>query len=260
MIMHDLDIIILSYAKDSYFKSVTEKAISSILINTSNYNVNIIVVESNKQLKNYQYPNTTTIYPKSKFGYNKYINIALKLSSSSLICVANNDLEFQPDWFSHILAAFDKNPDIKSISPICPINHKKYNIFPNSGLYYGYRTAVELAGWCIIFKKELRRFDLFDSNLKFWYCDNDYANTLIKYGIKHALATNSIVNHLESLTLKDESERRQKQLTYREHLYFDYKWHHKSWLKYHYRKLRFDFSLIEKLTDFTIGKITAKSK
>ena len=61
----------------------------------------------------------------------------------------------------------------------------------------GYTAALEVAGWCIIARKEV--FDtigLLDEQFAFWYQDNDYALTLHKHGILHALIVNSKVTHL----------------------------------------------------------------
>src|SRR5690606_27540860 len=162
---------------------------------------------------------------------NRYINIGLKHTRANYICIANNDLFFHSNWFNELVKVFNENPDIKSLSPICPRNHIKYGINVNTGLYKGYRTAIELTGWCIVFKREILTLKTFDNKLKFWYCDNDYGKTLENNHITHALVTSSVVDHLESVTLKSESPKRQNELTLREFLYFDYKWNHKSWLK-----------------------------
>ncbi|WP_113637897.1 glycosyltransferase family 2 protein [Nubsella zeaxanthinifaciens] len=248
-----VDIIILSYAKNDFFKEITENAVNTINSANDSYEKKIIVVESNSGLKGYQYPFTNTIYPNTKFGYNKFINIGLKHSNADFVCIANNDLTFDKEWLNNIIEAFNRNPELASASPICPENHKKYQIFPNSGIYEGYRTAIELSGWCLVFRREILKFNLFDNNLSFWYCDNDYANTLKKNNLKHALVTKSIVHHLESITLKGESPKKQSQLTFREKIYFDYKWEHKNWKKYKYRQLRFDYPFFRRMIDNTIN-------
>lgn len=254
----DIDIIILSFAKNDAFKNLTITTIDSLIASTQGFLINIIVIESNKLLKNYQYPNTLTLYPQSKFGYNKYINFGLKYTSAPLICVANNDLVFKSGWLKETVKAFNENENIKSISPICPKNHIKYDIQPHTGLYAGYRTAIELAGWCLIFKREILQINPFDSNLKFWYCDNDYGKILESNNMIHVLNTHAIVEHLESVTLKSESITVQNKLTYREFLYFDYKWNHKSIFKYTYRKLRFDYPTFQKLSNFFMSTINQK--
>jgi GT2 family glycosyltransferase len=249
----DIDIIILSFAKNDAFKKLTIETIESLIASTQGFLINIIVIESNPLLKNYQYPNSKTIYPKTKFGYNKYINIGLEHTKAPLICVANNDLIFNKGWLKEIVNAFNENKNIKSISPICPKNHIKYGIKPNTGMYEGYRTAIELAGWCLILKREILVLNPFDSHLKFWYCDNDYGKILEMNKMTHVLLTSAIVEHLESVTLKSESEAKQKKLTYREFLYFDYKWNHQNLLKYNYRKLRFDYPIFENVSNYLVS-------
>jgi GT2 family glycosyltransferase len=47
-------------------------------------------------------------------------------------------------------------------------------------------------------KSVLNKIGDFDEEFKFWYQDDDYAKTLLKNKIKHALITKSKVTHLLS--------------------------------------------------------------
>lgn len=81
-----------------------------------------------------------------------------------------------------------------------------------------------------------------DESYKFWFADNDYANTLQKHGIVHALVTNSHVEHLESITLKTKNVKEQHKLTQGERFYYEYKWGGRSYLSYlnYKRKMFFE--------------------
>ena len=50
----------------------------------------------------------------------------------------------------------------------------------------------------LVHKSVIEKIGGFDEQFTFWYQDNDYANSLIQNGIKHALITNSKVTHLLS--------------------------------------------------------------
>jgi len=246
-----LDIIILSFAKDENLKLITQQGIDTLLASEKDSDVqfNILVLESNKGLAPFQYANAHTIYPKQKFGFNKYINIALKQTANPYVCIANNDLIYKENWADEILLAFRQDPSLKSASPICSIHHPlNENIQANSGTYPGYQIRREISGWCIVFKRELlKTVNPFDEKFEFWYCDNDYAMTLEKHQIKHALVSSSIVDHLESITLKTESEASKNRLTTKANLYFIYKWRHKNYLLYRYHLLRYHFPVLLKL-------------
>ena len=234
----EIDIVILSYAKNYTLKNLTEQAISSLIASEdSNFiEFNITVIESNMALKPFQYIGTSTIYPKTKFGYNRYLNIGIKNGKAANICLCNNDLIFHKRWASEILTAFNDDSELVSASPICSILSDEDYYKINSGNYYGYSTRREVSGWCIFLKREIiPKIGKFDEKIKFWFSDTDYVRLLELHNLKHALITSSIVDHLESKTLSSSSQEKISKLTNDEFLYYDYKWNHKSLLIYYFR-------------------------
>lgn len=236
-----IDVIILSYAKTDALKQMTEQTVKSLIDSedTAKISFNVIVIESDHSLKPYQYPNTETIYSNKKFGYHKYMNIGIKLSKNPYVCICNNDLLFHPKWATEILNVFNQNTTIESASPLCSIHHPANGIIPNSGIYIGHEVRKELTGWCLFFKRNiLQRIGYLDEKFTFWYADNDYANTLKKHNINHALVTTSIVDHLESRTLKTFNSQEQFKMTTRERFYYEYKWEGRSYFSYLNRLLK----------------------
>lgn len=242
-----IDIIILSFAKDEYLKNLTQQAIDSLLISEqSNIKFNVLVIESNKRLSPFQYTGTSTIYPKQKFGYNKFMNIGIKITTSDYVCLCNNDLIFHKSWATEILKAFEKDMDLYSASPICEMHHTSIGIKANSGNIYGYEIRKEVSGWCIFFKRAmLHLVSPFEEKLKFWYSDRDYINTLKSNDIKHALVTASIVDHLESRTLELETPTNKDLLTRGDFFYYDYKWNHRNIFTYNYRMVIYKIKIIK---------------
>jgi len=236
-----VDIIILSYAKNTSLQAVTENAIASLQVSESADNVlfDILIIESNKSLKPFTYPGTTTIYPAGDFSFNKYLNIGLKSTTNEYICFCNNDLLFHPLWASTILKQFNADPELMSASPLCSIFHPSINILPNSGNHYGYGVRQEIAGWCFFTKRSLfNTIGLFDENFKFWFADGDYAKTLQKFNYKHALVTSSVVDHLDGISTAELDAKDKAALTSEQYWYFQYKWGHHNILLYFYRVLR----------------------
>lgn len=235
--MHKIDIIILSYAKTEELKALTQQTINSLLESedSSNINFNILVIESNKLLAPFQFPSSTTIYPKEKFGFNKYLNIGIKMTNNQYICFCNNDLIFYKNWANRIFTKMRDDIELLSASPYCPVFHGSRGIKENSGLIYGYVNGINVTGWCIfINRKLLSTIGLFDEKIKFWYSDDDYRKTLEKHKIKHALVTESIVEHIGSKTLESEviSVGNRNKLTNLQWVYYDYKWNHKNCIIY----------------------------
>lgn len=230
-----IDVIILSYAKTDGLKQMTEQTVKSLIDSEdpAKISFNIIVIESNHDIKPTQYHGTNTIYSNKKFGYHRYMNIGIKMSQNPYICICNNDLLFHFRWASEILKAFNQNPTLESASPICSIHHPQKNIALNDGVHIGYEVRKEIAGWCLFFKRDiLKKTGLLDEKYTFWYADNDYANTLEKHQIKHALVTSSIVDHLESKTLKTFKLEEQLKMTTEERFYYEYKWEGRSYFSY----------------------------
>ncbi len=231
----EIDVIILSNAYTDELRKVTEDCLRSLLESESPQEIffNVMLIESHKSAPKYDFAQTKTIYPKASFGYHKFMNIGIKQTQSPYVCIANNDLLFHKGWASAILKAFDSDPQLQSACPVCPVHHPTLDIYPFSGIRKGYEVRYEVAGWCILFERSiLKTIGKLDEGFKFWFADNDYANTLQKYGIQHALVTDSVVEHLESRTLLTKDEKDQLMLTQGERFYFEYKWGERSWLSY----------------------------
>jgi GT2 family glycosyltransferase len=231
-----IDIIILSYAKDKSLLALSCQTINTLVYSEDSQEIsfNIIVIESNKSLKPFQYEHTTTIYTDEPFGYNRYMNIGIKASSNPYICICNNDLQFYKGWASQILRQMSIDKDLMSVNPYCEISHKK-GIEDNGQNVVSTVNGI-LIGWCIFFKREILNITGYlDEKFKFWYADNDYGNTMAKFNIKHALVTSSKVTHLGSKTHSILSEGELFEYTYGQFLYYDLKWNNKSALSYHFK-------------------------
>jgi hypothetical protein len=198
--MENIDVILLTYTKDLTYYGMTQRAINTLKSSEGSYNFDVKVVESSKNAASQQllYTGCTTIVPDEKFGYNRFLNHALKHCKNEWVVVGNNDLIFMPGWFSEIMRAHVDNPEIKSFSPYEPNWHALYNIgISNKDVALGYRSAYEITGWCIVINREIiDNCKLFDPQFDFLFQDDDYAETLRNAGYKHALVKKSIVYHV----------------------------------------------------------------
>lgn len=198
---YDADIIILTKTADDTYFDMTYDCIESIRYSEPDLNINVIVMESEKDSK-YIYDNANkVIVPDCDFNYNKFINIGMKECKSEWRVLSNNDVIYHDKWLTTIKSVYATNSHIKSFSPWTEHWHR-----PRLGpevppVKIGYTAALEVAGWCIIARKEV--FDTIgplDEQFEFWYQDNDYAMTLHSHGIMHALVSISRVTHLISPT------------------------------------------------------------
>jgi GT2 family glycosyltransferase len=245
--MVKIDVIILSYAATETLQNLTENAVASLHASEDPTLIgfNIVVIESAKHLKDYQYPGTQTLYPKEPFGYHRYMNLGMRATNSDYICLCNNDLLFHKGWATAMITAFDENSTLVSASPYCSFHHQEEGYRSNSGIHYGYKVRGEVAGWCLFFKRSILPIigGQLDPQFKFWYADNDYAKTLEQKGLVHGLVTESIVDHLESQTLQSKSATEQRKLTSGERFYYEYKWEGRSYWSYLNRLRKFYMNL-----------------
>jgi GT2 family glycosyltransferase len=237
-----MDVIILSYAATPALEQMTRDTLASLYSseNEANVRFNTLVIESATRLEPYQYPGTKTIYPNETFGYNRFLNLGIRLTSSEFICLANNDLRFHEGWASGILDAADANPDVLSFSPMDPWLHAQMGVTDADGVIFGYEKMRHVTGWCLVVKRELvARVGALDEQLLFWYVDDDYIQTLRKFGIPHALVSVSKVDHLSGETIKDVEvgAKMRRRLTRDQWLYYDYKWNHQSRLLYRLKSI-----------------------
>ena len=193
----EVDVVILSWAKNEALKKITEKGIKSLLKSENNINFNIFLLESNDNAK-YDFPeNVQVIYMTEKFGYHKYMNIGRKKGTSKYVALCNNDLVFKKNWASNIILEMEKDNNLLSACPIEPVVNNIQKHYTED--VYGYETRKHLNGWCIFQNRNIYdKIGDLDENFEFWCCDDDYGMTLEKNNIKHMLVKNSIVKHDEN--------------------------------------------------------------
>jgi GT2 family glycosyltransferase len=134
-------------------------------------------------------------------GYNAALNAGISKGKNPIIAACNNDLMFHDgavDTLVKALGVYD------SVSPWCPRTHFQYGWKQKpTQPVGGYQIGKELAGWCIFLRRETwERIEGFDERLKFWCCDNAYAEQLKIAKLSHALIPFAQVTHLQSQTLK----------------------------------------------------------
>jgi len=194
-----LDIVIVSFAKNEWCKTATQKCIESLLASEKDSEkiFNIIVVESNYDVKwDHISPCVTTYKAPLPYGYHKFLNFGRKKGNAEWVALCNNDIIFSKEWFTKILESSVRNKDVLSFSPICSFTQVKNKIKVGSGDLVGHQLRIHISGWCIVQKRKI--YDIIgdlDENFIHWCCDSDYALSLFKNDLKHVLVTDSVVDH-----------------------------------------------------------------
>jgi len=226
----NVDIIIVDNAIDYKIYSIAVRTIETLLQSElENIVFHIFVVEGNPSVTYQKMSDSITmIYPQAEFGYNTYHNIGRKHGSSKYVCLCHNDLWFKKRWCSNIIKQMEKEPDLLSASPYS-VNPHSYFVKLLPIVQYGNEKLYHISRWCIFQQREM--YDIIgdlDERFIYWYCDEDYALTLKRYGIKHALITNSIVNHMESTAINAMRTDKINENTHKQRQLFELKWNSSS--------------------------------
>lgn len=184
----NIDVVLVSDAKNSRLKSITQMAIDTV------GNIGrIIIVESNPLVS---YENAIMIYPDQPFSYNAYLNIGANRGTAEYIFFGNNDIFFSKDWAVNLISELEKE-NVVSASPVCPRIASLLKLELYSGNYFGYDLISKFCGWAFVWKRSFyESVGGLDEDFKFWCSDNATVEQLINNNEKHILVTSSIVEHI----------------------------------------------------------------
>jgi hypothetical protein len=185
------DVVILSNAVSHELKGFTRTAVKSLVESEISGIFNIIVCEQTT----WQYNHVTTLHMPEEFNYNRFSNLAIATGSAPWVCVANNDVYFQPGWFSSLLRIDD---DV--MSPKNPDNHLQKNIIhPVKGT----RRQKYFSGWCYVMRRTVwELIGGLDEDFPFYCADSAVVRQLNGKGITPTLVPDSIVLHRIGATRK----------------------------------------------------------
>lgn len=198
-----VDVVIISDAKNRQIQQMTQNAINTCINGAKGIKVNVIVVESQKNVK---YNNAKTVYPDFPFNYNAYGNFGIKHGEAKYVIHANNDLLFGNGWLNALIAA--NHP---FVSPKEPRDQRQRDIKINT---IGTQTGRHLSGWCFMMERYLwEKIGGFDEDINFYCSDDAVIEQCKAIGIEPMLVVNSVVQHLLSTTLKTIPVNQRKELT-----------------------------------------------
>lgn len=203
-----VDVVILSNCVHQDYYEVNATCINSLIASESNFDFNIVIIESNAKFYDlgcsYLFPNVKVIIPNEPFNFNKFLNIGLKETTNQWIVFANNDLIFHSGWLSEIFKIKKQHNEIQSF---CPFDRNsqylRWEKFNTRSHHVGYRVPVEFVGWCYLIERTVFvKTGKFDELFDLYFQDNDFALTLKKHGIVHAMVPTSFVEHIGGFTTK----------------------------------------------------------
>lgn len=206
-----VDVIILSKTSTLNLFNVLRDTVKSLHNSESDFKFNIIIVESNRNIKElfgsklYDIKAKFVIPPVPSFNYNQFLNIGLRECTNEFVLISNNDVIYSKNWFTEIKKQFDKDPSLYSASPTDKKWHRHAPQFfdGKKEIYIGNRVAHEFTGWSFVLRKKIfDKIGTFDETFDFYYQDNDWVEMYKIHNIKHGLVYNSNCHHLLSQSLE----------------------------------------------------------
>jgi hypothetical protein len=217
-----MHVILLAKTTDNHSEILTLNALKTLHDSNSSGKIKTVTVVENSL---YNWFDNSVIYNNTfnfkflflskneQFNYNAFLNYGINflktlgIKEFDYIACCNNDLEFDYNWLSIL------EYNYPSMSPKCSLTASQKD-FKNNSL--GYRTAKELAGWCIVLKLSTwEKINGFDASVSFWCSDDAYRMQLIENKLEHWLIPESVVNHIGggSNTLKKSDTSLKKEFT-----------------------------------------------
>ena len=204
--MTGADVIFLAHTASDALHAMTLEAIRSLRASEPEVGFTVTIMESNPRWEPLRHPyeGCQVLQPDGPFNYNKFCNLGIQATRNPWVALCNNDLVFHPGWFSEILKVHAEKPSLQSFSPFNDYQDWHSTLFKGEApaLSVNYRVNYEVAGWCLVLRREvLRKLEL-SERVSFWYSDDVYAEALNRNGIRHCLVKASKVDHLGGATLK----------------------------------------------------------
>ena len=201
--MPKLSVIILSYALDDEVYQMNVRCLDSLFTSEQwrDGELEVLLMESNKEAA-YQYdPRVRVLMPDEKFGFHRFFNIGLEHTNGEYVAFCNNDIVFQPDWWTAIMRVKEQYPKYMCFSPMdssYPMMAEE--IAKGKQYVIGWENKRHFAAWCFVWERKVfRTIGLFDEVFDFYSADDDELQTLRYYAIPNVLVTNSEVKHLSQV-------------------------------------------------------------
>lgn len=204
-----VDVVILSNCVHEAYFNVNTDCIRSLIASENGFSFNILLIESNSDFSkmgfSYQFPNVRVITPNEVFNFNRFLNIGLSEATNHWILFSNNDVIFHEGWLREILEIKKQHNEIQSFCPFDrSSSYLRWESFNRKSHHVGYRVPIEFVGWCSLIERTVfEKTGKFDEQFDLYFQDNDFALTLKKHGIVHAMVPNSFVEHIGGYTTKN---------------------------------------------------------
>lgn len=141
------------------------------------------------------------------------------------ICFINDDVRLSRNCISSLAASLDSNLSVGLVSPNYSGNNFNGEMTTNTTCRGAYDGTGGIAGFCMMLAKDLVKDYRFDTNMKWWYGDDDIVNWVTRAKGRHALVTSTAeCKHEHSFTITNNPPKDFVKHTENDKKYFEKKW------------------------------------
>lgn len=271
-----ISIIILTF---NSCNQTTIPCLESIILNTSGFNYELIIVDNFSTDNTIEYLNNfkekynslvRLILNKKNEGYAIGNNIGISASTGDYIVLLNNDTVVTPDWLNSLLNKFNYDPSIGLVGPVSNSVGNEQQIF-NSNLninnfhlhakkYVDKRIdnffyTLNLGFFCVaISRKVINSIGLLDINYGIgMFEDTDFCIRAINHGYKLVVAEDCFVFHSGSFSFNKLSNQKYSDIFKKNHSFFIQKngfhWSISHIINNYWNKINLDLDKLKKELD-----------
>lgn len=141
------------------------------------------------------------------------------------ICFINDDVRLSRNCISSLAASLDSNLSVGLVSPNYSGSNFNGEMTTNTTCRGAYDGTGGIAGFCMMLAKDLVKDYRFDTNMKWWYGDDDIVNWVTRAKGRHALVTSTAeCKHEHSFTITNNPPKDFVKHTENDKKYFEKKW------------------------------------
>ena len=198
----ELSLVILSFTTDVNSSAILANVINSFQ-NHTKVSYEIIVIESGELEKaKVIVPEEVILkqYIGDSFNFHRALNQGLQMANGKRICFTNNDVVFYSNWYS-TLSKVMVDYHLQLASPVDPTDDKLW-MYDKKGVdcIIGYEIQKHFKGWCFVAEKSVfKKIESFDEDFDFYWADNDFILEVLRANLRHGIALNSRVKHLDKI-------------------------------------------------------------
>lgn len=156
-------------------------------------------------------------------GISAMWNIGSKVGKSTHVAFINDDVTLDTDCITNMLYSLERNPSYGMVCPQYANSDEKKDIVTLDTCRGRYDGTGGIAGFCMMFARDLRHF-AFDENMLWYWSDDDAMRQVHQMGRHTTIVATARCIHAHSQTINNDPPNNFVEQIERDRQYFEQKW------------------------------------